>query len=809
VEKLNLGVLSPYLTGEYYGTIIAAVARVTSAKGGHVMAFQTGKPGMEFHEGANRTLTCVGWDRLAGAVAIADAAPLSYLRALRANGTPVVGIAIGQGEIDFANISVDNRGGIFRVVDHLVTHGHRRIGFVGCLEHFEVHERYTAYLEGLGSHGLQPDPTLLFETADNAEFGGAEAGRRLLAAGLPSTALIAATDLNAIGLMSVLKGGGVRLPDEQAVIGFDDHPGAALVSPPLTTFRQDFSGLGTTAAELLVGHLSGRTVATGRHLVGGQLVVRQSCGCGTALGSIREEERSAQESARLADLVNERTDGYYDLRRAVRDDYLIMRALLATAEQRDPSSLAWMSKTKASAAVFGTWERNSRHAWPSEATAELAAPSSESSLDVVGGFNASGPPLVLPSEPCPERSFPPEALLASMAEGNVVSVVPIVSATSDWGMLAMAAPVDSSFIGQDTYFMWAALFAEVLDHKSLLCSLRDSEERYALAAQAANDALWDWDLRTGRVYYSSRWREMFCTDDSELGETASQWLDNVHPEDRAALLEDLGNIKDGSRLSIFNEHRVRGRQGGFLWVQCRALAVRAEGETSSPVRLVGSLTDVSERHILMEQLRYQALYDGLTGLPNRTLFMDRLSLAISAAKRDECHGFAVLWLDLDNFKILNDSLGHQAGDRLLAEVSDRIRGSIRAGDTAARIGGDEFAILLAGLRDISSVTRVVRRLQSDLARPYDLEGTRAIVTGSIGVTTSEISNREPEDMLRDADIAMYRAKAKGRGGYVTFDSSMSQDQGLVSARRVLAAGARSQVRYREKAPAASASGKPA
>ena len=801
MERLNVGVLSPYLTGEYFGTIIAAVARVASAGGKRVLAFQTGKPGMEFHEGENRTLTCVGWDRLAGVVAIADAAPLSYLRALRARGTPVVGIAISQGACDFANISVDNRGGVSQALGHLVAHGHTRIGFVGCLEHFEVQERYAAYLEGLRAHGLDPDPALVFETPDNAEYGGAEAGKRLIARGLPSTALIAATDLNAVGVMTVLKGHGAQLPDDQAVIGFDDHPAAALVSPPLSTFRQDFAELGTAAAELLLGQLSGKNIEAGRHLVRGCLIVRQSCGCGTAPNDPHEKERAGQEIVRLADLVSERSGGYYDLRRAVRDDYLIMRDLLTAAEQRDPSSLAWMSKTKASAAVFGVWDDSAGHAWPSEPSAELTGLSCEGSLHVVGGFSAHGLPLNLPSEPCPVRSFPPEVLFASMTKGNVVSVVPIVSATSDWGMLAMAAPVDSSFIGQDTYFMWAALFAEVLDHQALVRSLRDSEERYALAAQAANDALWDWDLRTGRVYYSSRWREMFSTDDTKLGDSPSQWLDNVHPEDRAALLEDLGRMKDGSQVSILNEHRVRGREGGYLWVQCRALVVRAEEEGASAVRLVGSLTDVSERHTLMEQLRHQALYDGLTALPNRTLFMDRLSLAISAARRDESQGFAVLWLDLDNFKVLNDTLGHQAGDRLLAEVGERIRGIIRAIDTAARIGGDEFAILLAGLIDFSSVTGVVRRLQADLSRPYDLEGTRVVVTGSIGMTTSEISNREAEDVLRDADVAMYRAKAKGRGSYVTFDSSMSHDQELVRARRALAGAARSPGRRRGKAPA--------
>ena len=162
----------------------------------------------------------------------------------------------------------------------------------------------------------------------------------------------------------------------------------------------------------------------------------------------------------------------------------------------------------------------------------------------------------------------------------------------------------------------------------------------------------------------------------------------------------------------------------------------------------------------------------MTGLPNRTLFLDRLTQALANSKRRSNHTYTVLWLDLDGFKILNDSLGHQMGDKLLVQVADRIRAQLREADTAARFGGDEFAVLLLDIPDAPTVKAVVRRLLENLGAIYDVDGHEIVVTASIGVAMSSTGYDRPEDVLRDADIAMYRAKSDGRGTYAIFDSSM-------------------------------------
>ncbi len=179
-----------------------------------------------------------------------------------------------------------------------------------------------------------------------------------------------------------------------------------------------------------------------------------------------------------------------------------------------------------------------------------------------------------------------------------------------------------------------------------------------------------------------------------------------------------------------------------------------------------------ERRRAEEQLLYDAFHDALTGLPNRAVLRERLERAMAHAKRRKDYVFAVLFLDLDHFKSVNDNLGHMIGDQQLIAVARRLEACLRPGDTVARFGGDEFAILLDDITDISDATRIAQRLQENLARPLCLDGHDVCTTASIGIALSAAGYDRPEDLLRDADIAMYRAKALGRARHEVFDTAM-------------------------------------
>ncbi len=311
---------------------------------------------------------------------------------------------------------------------------------------------------------------------------------------------------------------------------------------------------------------------------------------------------------------------------------------------------------------------------------------------------------------------------------------------------------------------------EITERRQTEEKLRVSQERYALAAQGANDGLWDWNMKTDHVYYSPRWQTMLGLNDEEVSHNLDEWLNRVHRDDRKRVESDLQTHLKGVTSHFASEHRMQHGDGAYCWVLCRGLVVR--DQSGEPYRMAGSLTDITKRKEAEEQLIHDAFHDALTGLPNRALFMDRLEHAASIAERSLSFMFAVLFLDIDRFKLINDSLGHQAGDQLLNAIGKRLQGSLRPGDTVGRLGGDEFAILLADIKDVSAAEMVARRVQEELRIPLAIKGQELFVSASIGIALGKKGASRSEDIVNYADIAMYHAKTNGKARYVLFDSDM-------------------------------------
>ena len=310
----------------------------------------------------------------------------------------------------------------------------------------------------------------------------------------------------------------------------------------------------------------------------------------------------------------------------------------------------------------------------------------------------------------------------------------------------------------------------VLKVKEREASLRVSEERYALAARGSNDGLWDWDVVAGTVHYSRRWKAMLGLAEDEVRPDVEEWLGRVHPDDIDRVRRRITAHLEGKTHHFECEYRLRGRDGAYRWMLSRGVAVR--GEDGHPARMAGSQTDISKRKQDEQQLLHDAFHDAMTELPNRALFMDRLRNAIRRAKRSEAYRLAVVFLDVDRFKIVNDSLGHTAGDELLKAIARRLEGCLRPGDTVARFGGDEFTMLLEDIGHAGQATRVAERVQMELAVPFRLQGQELFATASMGIAYAGSGYARPEDLLRDADNAMYRAKSLGRARYEVFDSAM-------------------------------------
>ncbi|MCA2216012.1 diguanylate cyclase domain-containing protein [Jidongwangia harbinensis] len=639
---LVLGALSPFLGGWYFGGLLEGIAQVAADAGAAMVAVQTLDAGTDQLELIDppHPPHPLAWEHATGFVVILNAASAKYLHEIQATGRPVVVISHDYPELDCPTVFPDNRVGTRAAVEHLIRHGHRRIAFAGFMGALDQRERYETYRQSLLAHGIAPDPDLLFEAVDNQEAGGEGAAHAMLTAGMPSTAVLAGTDLNAIGMIRVLSAAGCRLPEDQAIVGFDDLSDASFSEPRLTTVRQSLFQVGSTAAQVLLSAIDGTGAGPVRHQVATHLVVRESCGCPATEFPDSEADAVRSPEALRAEgrsQYRERTR----LQRALSNQYDISLDLLRSHEE-DPRQLGWLRRTSARAGCLGLWTETPG--------------SGDQTLDVVGHFHRAphsrpGLGATTPLPPVRASGFPPVEILnaARAAPGLLTFVVPVRVRNRDWGLLATVDRVDlQAATGREPINQWAALLTVALDYQAVLQTLREQEE----------------------------------------------------------------------------------------------------------------------------QLRESALYDHLTGLPNRGHFLQLLAAAVTPGP-DRRPDVAVLFVDLDGFKLINDTFGHAVGDRILVEVAARLRSALGGHGTAGRFGGDEFLVLLDALDDGHTPVSMAHRLQSALNRPHRLAGQQLVVTASIGVALAhETPAADAEALVRDADTAMYWAKSRRSGGQAVFEPSM-------------------------------------
>ena len=319
----------------------------------------------------------------------------------------------------------------------------------------------------------------------------------------------------------------------------------------------------------------------------------------------------------------------------------------------------------------------------------------------------------------------------------------------------------------------ADLISIAIDKYTAEVRLKDREKQLELVLEASQLGFWDWDIAKNKVIRNERWAAMlgYRLDDIEF--SVKQWIDFIHPDDQAAAWKSIQDCMEGVSQMHSMEYRMRCKDGQYKWILDQAQVVERDANQKA-VRMCGTHTDITERKLMEEQIRHQALYDGLTELPNRYLFEDRLRLSMIKSKRTG-HYCALMFLDLDNFKPLNDSYGHAVGDLLLIEVANRLKRCVRETDTVARIGGDEFVIQLEQLDADEALSRkeaevTALKIGRLLAEPYFLKMTtkagETIVehhcTASIGVTLFVGNKESQKEIMRRADDAMYRAKDAGR-----------------------------------------------
>ncbi|MFH2054784.1 MAG: diguanylate cyclase [bacterium] len=297
--------------------------------------------------------------------------------------------------------------------------------------------------------------------------------------------------------------------------------------------------------------------------------------------------------------------------------------------------------------------------------------------------------------------------------------------------------------------------------------LRQSEERYALAAQGATDGLWDWNLVSGDLYLSPRWKHTLGYEDREIVNNSESWFSLVHPDDIDGLKATLSASIARESLRFEHEYRIREKDGTYKWVLCRGMAM--VDESGNLTRMAGSQTNIMMRKLAEELLQHDANHDSLTGLPNRTLMEKRLGRLIEKRQKSSTFNYAMLYIDIDCFKEMNDNLGHPMGDLLLVQFSRRLESCLRPGDMVARTGGDEFTALLEDINDPNDAVTSARRILAALNSPFTLSNYQVEVSASIGIVLGD-DRSQVKELIHDSDSAMYAAKKSGRNRYKLFDA---------------------------------------
>ena len=313
--------------------------------------------------------------------------------------------------------------------------------------------------------------------------------------------------------------------------------------------------------------------------------------------------------------------------------------------------------------------------------------------------------------------------------------------------------------------------AMAIERKRAEEALRLSQERFQLITRATSDAIWDWNLWTDELWWNEGFQKLFGYSGDEIGSDLSSWSERIHPDDAERVSRDIHRHIESGKHNWTDEYRFRRRDGSYAFVIDRGYVVY--NSEDNPVRMLGSMMDVTERKSLEDQLTHQALHDPLTKIANRALFKDRVDHVLSKLARSKTE-LAVLFLDLDNFKAINDSLGHAAGDKLLVCVAERLQDCLRNADTAARLGGDEFAVLVESMYRHDEAMMIAERILSVFRQPFVIEGKEIYVATSIGIAGNSSEAPSSEELLRNADLAMYLAKSQGKGKYVVFEAKMHE-----------------------------------
>jgi diguanylate cyclase (GGDEF)-like protein/PAS domain S-box-containing protein len=327
-----------------------------------------------------------------------------------------------------------------------------------------------------------------------------------------------------------------------------------------------------------------------------------------------------------------------------------------------------------------------------------------------------------------------------------------------------------AFIALTGLMLYFLVLASIQKHLAVKAPVDLSEDRWKFALESAGDGVWDWDMVTDTVFRSARWKEIYGYTNNEIEDTASAGRMLVHPDDLAKQIDDTQDYLHGKKNLYVSEFRLLCKDGTWKWTLSRGMVISRTAD-GKPLRMIGTHTDISERKISESQLMQLAHYDQITSLPNRVLFLNKFHHVLKNADRYN-QPVTLMYLDLDRFKEVNDTLGHDMGDVLLRDVAERLTKCVRSDDIVARMGGDEFTVILNNINNQINIGRITQSILDKLSEPFNLGGELVYISASIGISVYPVNGTEVDALLKNADQAMYFSKQNGRNRYHYFNKEM-------------------------------------
>ncbi|WP_100405678.1 EAL domain-containing protein [Bacillus solitudinis] len=712
----TIGVLTPVLDGFYHGNLLINISKKAKECNFKVVVFGTS---------ASNYSHTYALDYVDGWIVIMDAVDNNYLKQIRKAGKPIIGINTLL-DCDYT-ISINNEEMMECAIRHLVEHGHDCIAYVGDSHFYDANQRFTSYVKALNTNQIKYNEAWFCNTL---ELHPRDIVKDMVEKGLPCTAIVAVNDNIALDLIHHFRKYTIRVPEDIAIIGFDNSPAAKSRNPSLSTIHLPIREIGEQAVLVLIDILHNENKRRSFSNVKAFPVFRESCGC--SVNSSRDYEPS-ETIEHLTNMVARNFN---------------LGQLMQSSNYKDIIEMNWLIHTPFRKGLLGLWDTN--HNKQLKVTQFNMDFEHNKQENIQVGH-------------CGPTQFPLENVLYNetfMQDENEMIIIPIVQDDKELGVFAFAGLADMTTLATplNTTYQLANFFASALLRASMTEEIKSYSEQLEIISNIMYDGIWTLDFLSKKISSRGGINHILGYSNNGFEFHFAEIIEMIHPKDRVKVMGSFQeHLKHSSPFEV--ECRFLHTKGHYIWMYITGQAQRdSYGEIT---KVLGSIMDISNRKKAEERINELAYQDTLTGLSNRLYFEEQLIILLEEANQNY-NKVALLLFDLDRFKIVNDSYGHQAGDRLLQYVAERVRSIANEDNLIARLGGDEFVIVMPVIHSVEEAYELGLKVVASLNEPFLDEDREYHISSSIGLSIYPDNSLDSETLRLQADIAMYNAKAQGR-----------------------------------------------